>query len=358
MSSAHLSPLSKIAYCPSHREHMLSYCCFDPECSLGTLTCVLCLKNYHSLCKNEFIVFINDVFRRVQFSAKKLDKHLVSDLQSSVGEIMDLFVQKVMISLEAKRRATMSEIEKKFVHKNIVMEKEAWKNQKDTIRSYYDEAQGKVVLTLRINSNVKNLAASMKNFEKQSNQVYDDMLNRFGSLRLLSRRPFPFSRWRVHPGLYVEDQADGSVTIGSLKKNYDDQFMLVVLNHPFKRFLIEVEIKEFDPSNKTVEVGVMDSDGFVTLENTLTERPGEGIICYWNGISGSPNVHKAKPDSKSTVTSLQTGSKFFFEADESNIKWYDAPRIFEYHCINKGAKHFLYFAITNPQTSIAITYIS
>lgn len=359
MSCAQMNSLNKTSQCPKHCEHLLSYCCFDPECPYDSLTCVLCLKNDHSRCKNDFIVFINDVFRRIQLSEEKPDKRLVHEYEQNVEEIMDLFIQKTMMSLESKKRAIMSEVGKMFLQNTILIETESWRNQKKNIIAKYDPDLEKVLITSRGNSQTDKMGVSIEKFEKQTNKVLDTMLNRFSTLRSLSRKPFPSNRWRVHPDLYLDEQTYGSLMIGSLQDDSSEKLKMIVLNYSLQRFIIEIEIKELGSSAKILEVGVLDSDGLVTLDSTLEERPNEEISCYWDGVTQSANVQRMTSDTKnSSATGHQVGTKFCMESDDSTVKWYDANRTFEYHCKSKKGKHFLYFAIKHHPTSFVVTFIS
>ncbi len=66
-------------FCPNHKDRDIKYVCFDNRCSNEPRLCILCLKNTHQNCENQYIFRKNILLDRIEI--KEDNFHRVKELK-------------------------------------------------------------------------------------------------------------------------------------------------------------------------------------------------------------------------------------------------------------------------------------
>ena len=92
-------------YCSKHNGREQLFVCFDPRCSKDIACCVLCVKNNHTLCNDDFIIQRSAIAERVFVT--KTDSSDMDSFKNQIREILE------------EARATMNKKFDKYLSQTI-----------------------------------------------------------------------------------------------------------------------------------------------------------------------------------------------------------------------------------------------
>ena len=304
--------------CECHEDREIKFFCLSKMCEKNPKMCILCLKNEHKKCENDFIVKKKEFLKRIQIeetdirissSSKHKIKQIIQECYNrSREEIKNLIKKK-------KREINQNNILKKIDFENLTPEQIRYIKKNKILER--DKETGLIFAKNLISLSEQNLDLSLKCykklFESNLNNFYGKILKTKIIFEELTLKPKNFL---LHEELTTKMNEEGIIIKREGGSN-STVYCTAIYNKPLKKGLFEVKILKRLSNNLYdcfLNCGFITENKKESIEKSLIlPFNGNDIFSYhgYNHTNLKGNYSLGKKDF------LENKNSVFLEIDES-----------------------------------------
>ena len=338
--------------CIKHPSKKATLICLDPHCLKETSTaCVLCLKNDHKTCKDEFILQKNDYKNSIQIMETDKDSHKYLD---SISETIDDKLQILRSQLSAKQNTLIEAISIKPNSGTLTLDSIC--EMKNHLKIKFNKENHKIEIGSKIEINEDNFDLSVEKFNSKLEKMFEKLLKNFSDLKftVYGTSALLADDWIGHANVSIEAEDNGLKV--SRKPNGDASFgyYTILMQTPLpKEAKFKLTISAVYEADRFLDFGVVTKSKFDTITSGghLNSWASGGVsFCGYNHSGGLTGTSKTSVSSD--ANGYKPGDVTFMEYNEGGeIKFYSEDLTNNLSLKNLPAEeHYLYFVVYHPQT--------
>lgn len=320
------------AMCDLHPKKPLKYYCFAKDCGNNFECCILCIKNIHKTCSENFILAQSDIITKLK-EAKAISNNSIRNysvvLKDSISQVRSFitdFMENISLSLSNK-----CENLGKFDSQTI-------SSQKSSYFFDYDPVIKKIIVMSAVapqSKNFKELISSIDKELKSSIKAYSESVKAY---RINNKFIFSSGDFKHHGYLKLTDE-DNKLLVNLPESN--ENYYLSILDKPISNdFYFKIKVSNLNPSDRYVEIGLMSSTSYNSYNTTLTGAFLMGTFCYCG--------YRFKGFKDSPISLALNSEKGLEENDEVFFKYDFKKAQFSIWSKKKNWKHTAKVVLTPP----------
>lgn len=341
-------------YCHIHPEKKVKFVCLDPTCSAETTNaCILCVKNKHKSCKDEFLLDKRELASKIELQVSNFD---FSKMTNDVGEILDKQIYEFNKKLLSKKNEFVSGLEIDASPSNLTPE--ALKNSKKNLMINYDKERKKIVIKSKFDSNDENLPDSLLNFDKKVEKLFEKVLSDFSKLRFNITGGLNASDWLGHANILITDESS-SLKISRKPEDTTFNYFCAICTQPLESSCVyKLTINSIYESDRFLDFGIVDKNKFNSIQSDgFINTFGSGGISFC-GYSSTGGLSGAQLTSGHTdISGFKEGDYVYLEYTlGSEIKVYNESlsNNLSYSGLSPNTEYYLFVVVYHPQASATL----
>jgi len=341
-------------YCEHHPSKLVQFACFDSRCSKPAQCCVLCIKNDHNKCKDEFIILIREIENKVDLvKPENENKYFIHKL----NEILELKFYELNKTLNSKKQAFVQALKVDQDNQELKVPG-VLENVKKNFKVEYDQIGDRILISSKFDTDNETLEQSYKLFEKNVEKKILSFIKDFEKLKFGIKGKVNVDDWVKHNNIVIEDDPNGLLfTRGpnDTSFNYFCCLYTVPLDNACK---FKITIQSIYESDRFLDFGIVTKSKFDEIQN------GGFINSFASGgISFCGYSHSGGLSGK-TLTSSSTDPNGFKPGDHcimeyvpgESIKFYNEEDTVNMSKPMNGFNdtYYLFLVLYHPQASCVL----
>lgn len=310
--------------CPIHSSHKITWVCLDPRCtSANAKSCLICVKNNHKKCHDEYVIEISEFAEKVViiksgFDSNKLAKVVSSSLYDHIGNFNT--------SLDQKRNDFL-EILKVNSHSKT-LNPQSIASMKKNLKIVVNKETEKIEVSSKIEITEENLAKSLENFNTKLEKFFTKFIDEFSKIKFVSiggNGKLRAEDWLGHINIMVEEEGP-CLTFTRGPEDGTSNYFCVLNSVPLSdSCTYKLTIQGICESDRFLDFGIVDKsryDSIVSGDFINSFNSGAISFCGYSYGGGLTGVTKTSGSSDSNGYSV--GENTYLEYNKgSEIKFYN-----------------------------------
>lgn len=292
--------------CSLHPKKPVKYYCFNTKCGNKLECCILCIKNVHKTCDDNFLLDHQSVVNLIK-KAEPVDHETIhsfagvytrsiTSVKTLISDIMSNNLQKLNDKCTSLGSFSSHSLGTK----------------KSTYYFSYDKDSKKIIVTSVISPQNKNFQELVNDVDislQNAIKVYNNGLKAY---RLSNKIVFKADDFKHHSYLKLTDEDNNLVF--SLPESSENYYLAIFQQPISGDFHFKIKVFNLNPSDRYVEVGFLSQTSYDLKKTSLTGVFLCGTVCYcgyrFKGFKESiPHLALSSEDG------LQEGDEVYFKYD-------------------------------------------
>lgn len=345
-------------FCETHTNKLLQFICLDPMCSKSTRACVLCVKNDHSKCKDDFIILTREMDEKVDLIKSESDS---TKITHKLNEILELKLYELNKTLNSKKQWFMKAL--KF-GQNVqeLMAPGVLENVKKNFNVEYDQAGDRIRISSKFDMENDKLEQSYRGFEKSLEAKILKFIKDFEKIKFSVKGKINSEDWIMHKNILIEDD-NGQLAFSRAKEdssfNYFCGLYTVPLDSPCK---FKMTIQTIYESDRFLDFGIVTKSKYDSTESGgFINTFGSGAISYC-GYSNTGGINGKSLTSGSTdSTGYKPGDYCIMDyVPGESIRFYNEEETLDMSKTMTGdtETYYLFIVVYHPQTTCTLEILN
>merc|ERR1711976_754381 len=344
--------------CEEHERDILFYC-LDPRCKKNPELCLLCLKNNHSNCKDEFIVPREDRHKVINLVKQDVDFDMITD---QLNQKIELKLYELGKQLTERKENFMNSFNLNQDNPQNLFNTGMLANVKKNFNFEYDEETKKINISSKFNVEEEKLTESVTSFENLLEKKILNFLDDFSKLKFSIKGSLSVEDFIFHNALSLEDTPEG-IYFKRKPENSQFNYFTALYTLPLETIsTFKVNVEKVYVSDRYVDVGIVKKSKYDTIKsgNFINSFNSGGISYCGYSISGgltgdSLTTTSSSPDGlgpgKHFYLTYTPGQEVRFYSDDNKIN------LKKYLSANPNEVYYLFCVVYHPQTEYLLQKI-
>ena len=343
--------------CETHEKRIMFYC-LDPRCKKNPICCILCVKNDHPTCKDEFMVEKDDAKSRINLVKNESDPTIIT---KKLNQVMELKLYEMNKSLMQKKKGFIESFDIQESPDNI-LDPNVLQNVKKNFNFEFDQDTNLINISSKFNATEEQVDESLTAFEKDLEKKLLSFLDNFSKLKFTIRNNnMSADDWIGHANLAIEDIPEG---VHFERKPEDQAFnyfcsmYTLPLDQPCT---FKVNVEAVYESDRFVDVGIMPKSKYDTTKNGFVNSFSSGGSISFCGYShGGGLTGKTLTSGSSDVNGMKSGSHFYMRYEPGvEVRFYNDEDTLDLKKSMTGIEeeYYLFAVCYHPQVKYYIERI-
>lgn len=339
--------------CSSH-SFRREFLCLDPKCRAEPQGCVICIKNAHSKCSEDFVVSLEEEKKKVKVQpVSQAVKRMVAKLEDSIDR--RLFAFNVDLKKQKNEKVSGMLEEKPSESSGS----DVWTSLKRSSKIEMDPTTKIITMKSTLEGTPEEEEKALKSFDRSLEKCIEEFKERFSKMRLMVGSYASSIVWRGSDRVQIEQS--GPVFKFTREPSTRDQenYFFKLFETSLPNFKAKVTVHAFNDSDRYVDVGLFEESRIKALEsaNFITDFvAGDFCFCGYR----SHNLVGRDLGQQMDSGGFTPGYEFFVEfTDGERILFYDelnTLRLEGATPCKKGVQYYLYVVLYHSETSCTIEF--
>lgn len=209
MESESLVPLN----CPIHKSFLAGYCCLDPNCPNGILSCVLCVKGTHSQCRRKYLISLSDLPNSVLIESPNFKNHLNEKFTAEAQHFLQKFSDKTLLFLYESQVKIMQKAKENLKVNSARFSIENWSMEKSNFKVEARSTDSKIILTDINRVDAAGLKEYVRSFENYLTDYFNDLLKKLNEQKISHILPVNSTYWGFNSDLLYKELEEGILLV-------------------------------------------------------------------------------------------------------------------------------------------------
>lgn len=344
-------------FCETHPNKSVQFVCLDPRCSKPTRACVICIKNDHNKCKDDYILLSREIEDKVDLIKPSTNnKQLVQKL----NEILELKFYELNKTLNNKKQVFIQSLKADQDVSGLIAPG-VLENVKKNYKVEYDQAGDRILISSKFDVENDVLEQSYKSFEKNVEKKVLNFIKDFEKLKFSVKGKLNADDWIKHKNIEIEDDSNGLLFKRGTEDssfNYFVALYTIPLDVPCK---YKITIQSIYESDRFLDFGIMGKSKFESSQSDFVNSFGSGGISYC-GYSYTGGLNgKALTSSSTDSTGFKPGDHCIMEyTPGETIRFYNEEETLDMSLSmsSNTDTYYLFLVLYHPQASCILENIN
>ena len=343
-------------FCETHPKKLISFVCMAPGCKKKPMACILCIKNFHNQCKDDFIITISQMAYKVDF---KKPENGNETIRSRVNEIMELKLYELNKLLQSKKMSFLNSFKVNDSSEDMLADG-VLENIKKNFNIEYEEATEKIVVTSKFDVTEEEIEDSIQSFQAKLEKQILNFTQEFDKLKLSIKGSLNAEDWISHANIGIENE-DGGVLlkrIGSDQSfNYFCAMYTLPLEQPVK---YKMTIKTIYEGDRFLDFGIIDENKFNSTKSGFINSFSSGGISYCGYSYSGGLTGKSLTSGSNDGSGFKPGSECIMDyAPGDKIRFYNEEGTLDMNLDmkSKTGLYYLFLVVYHPTASCLVEAI-
>jgi hypothetical protein len=292
-------------FCESHEGQKIVCYCLDPRCKLFPACCYLCLKKEHTICKDHFIVSVEEGTKRVNLIKNAQDVNLIT---KKLNQVFELKLYEMNKNLINKKKSFLQAFEIKDSPENV-LDPSILPDVKKNFNFEIDKENTLIKISSKFNATEEQLNDSFSHFEKEVEKKILAFIDDFSKLKFVVRKGGCLADdWMHHENIQIEDVPEG-VHFKRKEENTENNYFCSLYTQPLDTScLFKINIEAVYESDRYVDIGIIPKSRYEDTKSNFLNSFDSGSISFCG-------TNKAGGLEGSSGDGLKPGSHFYLKYD-------------------------------------------
>lgn len=260
-------------FCKNHEEREIKYFCLSKRCKINPKLCILCLKNDHKKCENDYIVKKSEFLKSIQI--QETDIRILSSSKHKIKQIIQDSYRKNREHIKSlikrkTREINKNEILKKIDFTNLTPETIKYIKKNKILKR--DKSTGEITATNIISISEENLTLSLKCYKNLFQKILKNYYKKISTTNLIFEElSLKEKDFLLNKELKIIKKEDSIIIKRETSLN-TTLYATAILDKPLKNGIFEVKILKRLSNNLYdcfLNCGFITEEKKKSIENTL-----------------------------------------------------------------------------------------
>ena len=345
--------------CALHGEREIRYFCLDNACFENCCLCILCLKNIHSQCKNEFIITKSQFESKTEFLAS--DPVKIQILKNNVKDIID-----EMRAYSAYKIKALLTNKSKKLREIPVEELKAW-GAIELVR--YLKANftpttstSALEFTSKYSCTSRELSKSIQAYFKEIDFVVAEFAHSLSLVAVLNSNILKVQNFVCHENIQIR-QVQNDVEFSRFPGT-STMYCAAVLDFPVREAVLKVTVLGINSSDRFLEMGFFDKakyDNVKTTAKMIHSLYGGGGYAFC-GYSSTKLSGATPTTNSSSAKGHEIGREYLVKISRSNslieITTPSKDVALEARDVDPDTEYYFYVVLFHEESACRVSLVS
>lgn len=343
--------------CETHEGKRIMFYCLEARCKKNPICCILCVKNDHSTCKDEYMVEKEDAKTKINLIKNESDPTFIT---KKLNQVMELKLYEMNKTLMTKKKGFIESFDIQESPENI-LDPNVLINVKKNFNFEYDTDSKLINISSKFNATEEQVMESLTHFEKDLEKKLLNFLDQFSKLKFTIRNNnMSADDWIGHTNIQIEDTPQGlhfERKTEDTSNNYFCSMYTIPLDQPCT---FKVNVEAVNESDRFVDVGIMPKSKFETTKTGFVNSFSSGGISFCGYSHGGGLTGKTLTSGSSDENGLKPGSHFYMRYEPGvEVRFYDDDEKLDLKKSMEGIteEHYLFAVLYHPPVKYSIERI-
>ena len=338
-------------FCEIHPKKSIQFVCLDSECSKAAHSCLLCIKNFHKNCKDEFIIHLEELNNKVNIAKPEIHNEKIVQ---RINEILERKFHEFKETLNHKRKVFIEAL-KVDQDSQKLMVPGVLENVKNNFDIEYDESTDKININSKFDAEPEEIENSIKNVEKHLEKEILAFIKYFETFKLSIPKKLNADDWVKSPDILIENDSGGLIFKRAPEDSTCSYFCAlytIPIEVPSK---FKITIQSIEENDRFLDFGIVTKSGYDTIiDNNFIKPFGSSGISYCGyactgGLSGAYLTSDCY-DEKGFRPGVQCTMEYI---PNEVIKFYNEDKTIDMSMSMEDSTetYYLFLVIFHPETS-------
>ena len=343
--------------CKIHLTKQVEFICFDKKCRKNNENCMLCIKNDHVNCKNEFLVPINEIRWRVEVQKNEVDE---KEMTKKMNELMELGLFEMAKTIEEKRDALIKSIDNKDIISDVLNPAILLAIKKN-YKIEFDPETDKLVLTPKLNLDKRMLENCLEAYERALEKEMAVFVKQYMDLTFELKGSISAQDFISHKNIKIENSG-GAVLFTRHSTDSAFNYFTAIYSKPltsFSRF--KLTVKSIYQNDRFLDFGIITESKMTKTKTNFINSFGSGGISYCGYSYTGGLVGKSLTNSSNDGSGFGPGGEITMEYEPGkSIRFHNDKGSLDMKktMSHSNENYYLFIVLYHPTSSCTLEQLN